>query len=472
MTDTKHYEFHSFHLNIGTGDGSIHLLATVSGDSTVKPGVEQAILVDGGEKPKEALPCIKETIELIERMYTLPAGDTCLKFKRILVTHWDADHYYGLVAFLRQGFQDALEAASDKSDLNKIQLPFLYYESDGTPATVLHAPYWFDWSREGMPWLENEDRRGHVAAKPTETVKDKSTGALKTTSENVVAVIKKGKEVTAVTKTIVTTSFPEQSGFLQAEPAIEQSTNKAGATPTASTGQKTYLKLDPDPGTVHRPRADWPQVLVLVTGTANLLGTNFLTGRGASEATASIESVTRLLQTNAPDAGQPGMYCVAVNALVLGHPGDEEQEPPELPEKLFGGTVKIVDHGDKDGSWAAVKNRASIACMVLWANEHLSHYFAGDARWEVEAKICRWSGVRAAGCVKLSHHGATNSTPLAMLDTWTPANIVVSAGNEKFDHPSSAPLTVPRHACGQTLLTLCTQVGRPFSWRMRGCARD
>jgi acetolactate synthase small subunit len=102
---TIDYEIHSLHINVGNGDGAIHLL--------VEPGeatntVHRAILVDGG-KPATVDQILK-TIKYVEDSYKIvdPDGNpqvddhsitnpkpVQLRFDGIVVSRWAIDHSAG-----------------------------------------------------------------------------------------------------------------------------------------------------------------------------------------------------------------------------------------------------------------------------------------------------------------------------------------------------------------------------------------
>ncbi|KAF2465819.1 uncharacterized protein BDR25DRAFT_378525 [Lindgomyces ingoldianus] len=89
---------HSWHININAGDSAIHLL--VNEGTTPKPTILGCVLIDGGKGANEKIKTIKDVIAKIEKDYTLPAGDLNLKFDSIVITHWDVDHWEGVVNLL------------------------------------------------------------------------------------------------------------------------------------------------------------------------------------------------------------------------------------------------------------------------------------------------------------------------------------------------------------------------------------
>lgn len=114
MGDVERLKVHSWHINIGVGDGAIHLLvdekATLPATTAVKPLVKKAVLIDGGDSA-HSLQQLKLTIARIEAEYDFPAEDAKqLKFDAILITHWDLDHWYGIHQLLLEDLEATLNA--------------------------------------------------------------------------------------------------------------------------------------------------------------------------------------------------------------------------------------------------------------------------------------------------------------------------------------------------------------------------
>ncbi|PPJ51887.1 hypothetical protein CBER1_09060 [Cercospora berteroae] len=106
------------------------------------------------------------------------------------------------------------------------------------------------------------------------------------------------------------------------------------------------------------------------------------------------------------------------------------------PSKL---RIKVVDKKTPVGG-REITNAASIITILVWTDGHMSHYSAGDAQWEIENNIIAWiqGGKNPFQCiraVKLSHHGASYSTPLDLIRTFRPRSIIASASGEDFGHP-------------------------------------
>ncbi|KAM3513554.1 hypothetical protein MY11210_002841 [Beauveria gryllotalpidicola] len=393
-TDPPSYEFHSFHINIGVGDGSIHLLVDVSTASTIntKGKIIQAIFIDGGLGAHVSYNQIKKTIDCIKNEYEVDAADNGeLKFDSIIVTHWDADHYAGMVQWLQKGLSKGFKDAGN--DITKAKVPFLRY-SNNTPATVMYAPYWVD-----------------------EKVKE----------------------------------GPCRS--LQASPEMGRNRKPVGVT---GDGQcwMTLKPVEKNPKTNKEfARAQWPKILCLKTGAKNVLGMNFLNGQMPStNDPVKLNSPQKILNENNPGENKPGMYCVAINNVVLGEQGQDTppwKKPSQRWEPGHGnkdrapfGLSPIIDEQPSLSTSAVDKNIRSISCVVMWKDGNsvrLSHYFAGDALWQAEQRILKWTqedGPLTVAATKISHHGAVNATPLQFFDIMSPAKVIVSAGHDmSFGHP-------------------------------------
>ncbi|GIZ45483.1 hypothetical protein CKM354_000864800 [Cercospora kikuchii] len=113
-------------------------------------------------------------------------------------------------------------------------------------------------------------------------------------------------------------------------------------------------------------------------------------------------------------------------------PNDKSMDP-------FKFRIKVVDKATPMGG-SEITNAASIITLLVWTDGHMSHYSAGDAQWEIENKIVAWiqAGQNPFQCiraVKLSHHGATYSTPLDLVHKFRPRSIIVSASGRDYGHP-------------------------------------
>ncbi|KAI1817183.1 hypothetical protein GGS20DRAFT_592644 [Poronia punctata] len=369
------YEVHNFHLNIGLGDGSIHLFVDTS--QKTKPWfrgtIKRAILLDGGNGGSESVDCILRVFKWINRRYDLPDGDKKLMLDAVIITHWDQDHYKTMVQLVRRCM------AGDPQ-----RVSFARYDGSGNPMTYLYVPQWTNGTKK--------------------------------------EIIKK--------KVVIGEKFTGPDKYLL---------SKVGG------DGKVYMKVSPAGEGAEADDATrdlYPEVFVLVEGTENILGRNFLstdplpTGNWQKD----IDSPEKLVNTIPPTPnGAPGIYCVAVNGLVLGQDKSIAKKDDlgtiltQLPEGRKGGMVGIVDNPSSTTSKGAPKNIISICCMVIWkkgSGVRISHYFAGDAIWNLELLITEWVNKSAANKVaamKISHHGSAGSTPLNMVDKFSPKSMVVSS---------------------------------------------
>lgn len=135
----------------------------------------------------------------------------------------------------------------------------------------------------------------------------------------------------------------------------------------------------------------------------------------------TIQGPEGLIAANPPnDTHGVGMYIVAADLCVIGF------DPANMPEEAANNT-----------------NNRSLAIMVIYGDNqvqpHIAHYFAGDLGEIPEKLLVAWTQTNnphEVHTIKLSHHGATDSTPVDMLTEWKPRNVIISAGaNEQYGHP-------------------------------------
>ncbi|KAF2737785.1 hypothetical protein EJ04DRAFT_86896 [Polyplosphaeria fusca] len=122
---------HSFHVNIDVGDCAIHLL--VDQAAKPRPQIRKAVLIDGGKASK--VQAIKNVIAEIEARYQVPVGDANLKFDSVIMTHWDIDHWEGVMELLAEDFRARLANHPDyKAAINKsfVQFQKLILDKSGT----------------------------------------------------------------------------------------------------------------------------------------------------------------------------------------------------------------------------------------------------------------------------------------------------------------------------------------------------
>lgn len=126
----------SFHISVTEGDCAIHLLVDTNSKSE-KHVVKAAVLIDGGRfigtRDNVTVlghPVLK-TMKWIEDNYQADKPSCRLQLNSIVVTHWDRDHYEGIVSILRK-------AAADAKGVRNI--PWLKWDEKGNPMTHFYCP--------------------------------------------------------------------------------------------------------------------------------------------------------------------------------------------------------------------------------------------------------------------------------------------------------------------------------------------
>ncbi|KPI35811.1 uncharacterized protein AB675_11081 [Cyphellophora attinorum] len=363
MTSQAVYNVDSYHINVEMGDGAIHLLvqrAAASGALLALPRILGAVLIDGGHNRHQGFLNVDATLAHIQAAGYADSQGVAItntsanfQFDSIVVTHWDQDHWNGIVRLFNVNMAAQINAGTVTVD--DVQCSYLKYNSrTGAPETTLYAPYWY------------------------------------------------GKSGTRMT---------EQKGFAKAFVQLDTT----GPSLTCS-----FRVVDMAAGVILGIRENFIQVST--QRNASFLGANFFSGDRLPTTTSptTITSVEKLLSQDVHKKRinkemRPGMYCVAADRNTIG------------PLRL--GVVNALP---------TLTNQHSIACMIIWPDGRLSHYFAGDLSYDIEQAIVKWSRVlnpsRNLMSMKSSHHGAATSTPVEILENWDPQTIIISAGND-YGHP-------------------------------------
>ncbi|KIV83365.1 hypothetical protein PV11_05397 [Exophiala sideris] len=133
-------EVHSYHINVGAGDCAVHLLVKKqSGNGRpVNPNkrgnILSAVLIDGGKSGVVDLQVLP-VFEHIEQTYLFEDGQTTLRFDAIIITHWDNDHYGGVLGMIWDDLAEKLPLSA------ATQCRYMKY--NGADATTrLYTPYW------------------------------------------------------------------------------------------------------------------------------------------------------------------------------------------------------------------------------------------------------------------------------------------------------------------------------------------
>lgn len=165
------YGINSIHINIGQGDCAIHLL--IENPRDVRPIIHRATLFDGGEGDSNNISRIKNTIAAIQRDYTLPSGT--LKFDSVVVTHWDSDHYKGVLKLIEEDLGAQLPKEPKPDEVDKLLCRYFKYDGNDRkkPQTTFYAPYWTGTAKE-KPAGSRKRPRGSGDDRP-ETLREQAT---------------------------------------------------------------------------------------------------------------------------------------------------------------------------------------------------------------------------------------------------------------------------------------------------------
>ena len=327
-------------------------------------------MIDGGDGGSLRIKNIRRAMRRIEEKYKLDEGH--LKLDAMVITHWDHDHYYGLLKLL----EDNLDEEANKSigSTWPLKVSFLKYDdTTGDPQSILYIPY---------PEQVGSYKIVYSPPPPPPT----STGEFGFDNPD-------GRRM-RICKYLADMKAKNPT-LLQGEPKVLDSTDES-----------------------------------------ELIGRNLFTNEKPTLAQVVSATNPKAL-ADAHSATMPGLYCVAANNRYLagGKKGDDLTR---------GGTLT---------------NRSSIVCMVIRKDGTTSHYLAGDAYQDLEAKLIDWTGLEPVALdpatseppsvkptlqeriaiVKASHHGAATSTPITFCQTYKPMFFVFSSGN-KHRHPSKSSL--------------------------------
>lgn len=148
------YGIDSIHIAIGAGDCAIHLL--IENPAAAKPIVHNAVLIDGGKNHEKVYINIRKAMDIIETKYDMGLGG--LRFDSIVITHWDDDHYGGIIKLIKDDIKTQLKSAKPPKP-EDLLVSFMKYTGNDRkkPETVLYAPYW-----DERPGKGKKKANGHV----------------------------------------------------------------------------------------------------------------------------------------------------------------------------------------------------------------------------------------------------------------------------------------------------------------------
>jgi hypothetical protein len=144
------YRIGYYQVNIGVGDSEIVLLIKETTSSPPTEEILKAVLIDGGDLPPGdtyQLQNIKHVMKNIETEFKLKDG---LKFDVVVITHWDEDHYKGVLEMMFYDMQlqepdgekdprKRPDPTADGYDGDPLQASFLKYDR-GNPVSMLYIP--------------------------------------------------------------------------------------------------------------------------------------------------------------------------------------------------------------------------------------------------------------------------------------------------------------------------------------------
>ncbi|OCL06349.1 hypothetical protein AOQ84DRAFT_78782 [Glonium stellatum] len=362
---SNNYGVESFHVSVATGDCAIHLM--IQNTQHDKPHILAAVLIDGGSKKKQgnAPSPIEQVIPWIQSRYSTGYDNgqdkNVLKFSAVVVTHWDEDHWAGLMDFFFQG-------VNGKG--TNFKHPNLLYDSQSNapiPMTWFYAPYWARYY--------HKESNSFVNGKPDFVYADNNGTVIMNTTDDKIPPLFTGVPIFRLRTT-----------------------------------ENKYNNLKD----------------------AAVVGVNLFNNVAIdSKQFGSAQTLPEMWKANPPthpileqiDRDAPGLYILAANRTLLG--GIEvpwEYDPPSTP--MYQRKAPTMT------------NQSSIIAIVLW-KDHISHYIAGDADSFLEHVVHQLILPSAKiTSMKLSHHGSRHSTPLSMVNQFSPENIIVSNPTSGYPHPA------------------------------------
>ncbi|KAF7563164.1 hypothetical protein G7046_g951 [Stylonectria norvegica] len=383
------YEVRSLYANVGCGDAAIHCL--FEDEYTIV----SAVLIDGGSNMSKTIdtgdgyqknPIIRMLAWINAQGYKfLEDADRtitydCLKFSTIIITHWDEDHYNGLVSALQLGYTERA---------NTPPISWLKWAPDNkTPRTALYCP---NVSSYRGSMVSNKDKRNGPHEKLFALEDDETIIAFK------IAKIKKYIN-------FATFSHAELDRF--AVLGVDFfSNNKMPPSPTRPTDRYTATQMmDENKPRPYKDTGEYPD-------------------RPGMYGVGVLRRSLFPPQPNDPGYRPYGLSNQASKDTVFDGPnvGVVADENVTMTNKISIAACIL---------WNMPGFDPPIRC---------SHYFAGDADERSEQQFAIWlagSGIKTITSMKLSHHGSKSSTPLNMLTQFKPLNVIASSPFNKYFHPA------------------------------------
>lgn len=493
---TAKYSLDHYHFNVGQGDGAIHILSLQPPPgSTDKPTILQASLLDGGTgKGKDMIEDVQGFIREHYKKFYKPYGDApdyVLKFDSLVISHWDDDHYSGVLQLVLMDFMDCWTVALGIAETAKVA-----YNKIGAAITTEEKAFALKYLGTG--------------AHPDDSDAIKQEVLMKQLWDEVVQVARALLTFITGWRCRLFHYGPRRTAMYAPNWNADAESYEVGTgffleIPTAGKLEAKKTRMTQPPGKKHKPPPSfsiafvfsanstavnsldirWGEISWKVktkTGTTvkgpdlyywqrevcklyyepqDVLGRDILTNEAIDTNGTSYNTIsdrwklTKAHQLTNPSNKYPvGMYCIVIDRSILGQAiGAVSTTTAPLgyssrasPSPAF--TVFMVDN--PSGGGLADKNKQSIVNVALWKDtKEVSHYSAGDADWIKELYVLKWLSelgtnppppdFRVAN-MKLSHHGAASSTPTRLVDDLKPINIIVSAGDQAgHQHPRTPP---------------------------------
>ena len=446
---------HTYHINIDVGDSAIHLL--VDEAIVPLPRIQRAVLIDGGLPGVVACNQIKTVIGLIEARYSFdPHGqpdplNRSLRFDSVVITHWDKDHYGGVIALLLDGYQNQLDNDANIATL-KAQSTATYNTAVAGGATPTRAQIEaFDQvlSRPVLQLYQSKYLKyggGPPAGFPNNTPAPLNAFIPMQPLSTLYAPY---QYVTKINRT-------------PTPPVLTPNTLGVGS-PSSTIGRihrlqcnqggryRTVIPMTPpndlDIAVSYQYQRSWPvnpsnrvkffrfaaacQLVAHYEGYlgAELFTNTLLSSRPLPNTPALMTSPLQLVQAHGIAVGDgPRLFIVAGAQVIIGNTPlavraagpivtnalsrrrrptpqakmvDEKRRIPPHQVKIVDENINPAPPMDVTRTGSIPKNSPSICCMILtrtatppgFANKH---FFAGDALWDVEGAVVNWATLRNA----------------------------------------------------------------------------
>ncbi|KAF3098998.1 hypothetical protein TWF706_006583 [Orbilia oligospora] len=427
------YRVHSFHLNINEGDSAIHVLAqhiVSDSDSSEKiSAIKSAVLVDGGrESYADNIP---QCWRMINSSLGYESAGADPYFDAIVITHWDGDHYRGVIqaiaADVRAQVQKYLDSSRRRTitsdaalqklfDDGTIKASFIRYDDDG-PTTQIYIPYFTI-----QPSVVKSSGGGATRTVPRRNTPDA-----------------RGQRP----EDVWTLQLNISRGRIMVRQAVDVTLNVKG-----------------------KDVSFWGNITLGMLRTGeDLVARDFFTDEMVMRRDDAISPQHVADVLKAAKQNRPVMFCIAADSYFCNESGwddlDEmiwESSLPANPGVYLrspgsssssdqntgaeDSIAKFMNKTSKDNRSAQFitgntsgNNQSSIACMIIWGepdnndpdsinNFVVTHYFGGDVGDLVEERLLRWSTLP-------TRSGSKFSTPIYMLFALDPLYIIGPNGLRK-----------------------------------------